>query len=106
MKIAGWLMLAIIPGYFVACAGVSARRSHAFESVEIGETRQAVIDAFGAPNVVEISGRPFRRHATHPCGSCAERLWFENRLGLDIEAWSVELDQKGRVMDKYHWVSP
>jgi hypothetical protein len=39
-------------------------------------------------------------------GACVERLWFENRLGLDIEAWSIELDRGSRVVHKAHWVSP
>lgn len=49
----------------------------------------------------------FARYASQPCGGdCAERLWFENRLSLDTEAWSVELDKSGRVIKKSRWISP
>lgn len=106
MKIIGWLVLAIIPAYFVACTGISARKSRAYDSIGFRDTRTAVIDAFGAPDVVEVPGKPFLRYATRPCGACAERLWFENGLTFGIEAWSVELDREGRVLETAHWVSP
>jgi hypothetical protein len=106
MKRIGWLFLGIVPAYIVACAGTSASGSHAFNSIQLGDSRQAVAAVFGVPSVVELPGQPFMRYASTPCVGCKERLWFENRLSLDIEAWSIELNFEDRVMKKSAWQSP
>jgi hypothetical protein len=106
MKGIGWLFLGIVPAYVVACAGTSASRSHAFNAIQLGDTRQAVVDVFGVPSVVELRGQPFLRYTSAPCVGCKERLWFENRLSLDTEAWSIELNFEDRVIKKYAWHSP
>lgn len=91
-----------------SCTYVSHVRNRAFESVQVGDAESKVIDLFGVqPSVREKPGALFARYATAPCTEpCAERLWFENRLSLDIEAWSVELDRDRRVIKKSRWVSP
>ncbi len=93
--------------YFSACTGISVRIADGYESVELGDTEEEVIRALGEPSVRESPGDMFLRYASHPCQEpCAERLWFENRLSLDIQAWSIELDEHRRVLDKAQWTSP
>jgi len=91
-----------------SCAMISHARNEAFEKIGVGQTRADVVKAFGvSPSFVEGAGVGFPRYASQPChGRCAERMWFENRLSMDMEAWSVELDGQGRVVEKTRWHSP
>ena len=93
------LIVFTIIGYVGGCAFLSRARDKAFDLVRVGDTESAVVDLFGvAPSVRERPGELFARYASKPCtNSCVERLWFENRLSLDTQAWSVEIDQGGRV---------
>lgn len=103
------LCVALVPTLYIStCSVISGRRAREFEGVTIGQTEQQVIGAFGQPSVREKSGdAPFRRYTAHPCEApCAERLWFENRMGMDLDAWSVEFSDDGKVIKKSHWVSP
>lgn len=99
---------AVIAGCIGACSYKSHVRNSAFAAVQIGDTEATVIARFGTqPSIREKPGTLFARYASQPCsGYCAERLWFENRLSIDTEAWSVELDNKGQVIKKSRWVSP
>lgn len=105
----GLIFIALVLVLYVStCSVISYRRARAFEGITIGQTEHQVIGTFGKPSVrEEIGGIPFRRYTAHPCEApCAERLWFENRLGMDLDAWSVELSGDGKVIKKSHWVSP
>jgi hypothetical protein len=83
------------------------KRQAAYDSVKIGDTADFVVAQFGDPSVKEGPEKPFFRYAAKKCEfPCTERLWFENRFALDIEAWSVSLGPDGRVVGKYHWLSP
>lgn len=106
------VVLLVIGAVFVASIGACSLKSYsrnsAFDAVQVGDAEATVIARFGTqPSVRERPGALFARYASQPCGGeCAERLWFENRLSLDTEAWSVELDKNGRVIEKSRWVSP
>lgn len=91
-----------------SCSFKSHARNSAFDAVQVGDTEATVIARFGTqPSVRERPGELFARYASQPCGGeCAERLWFENRLSFDTEAWSVELDRSSRVIKKSRWASP
>lgn len=107
MKISLWGGAGILMLYFSACTYVSAKKSAAFESVNAGDPEGVVIRALGEPSVREHPDVLFSRYASTACQEpCTERLWYENRLSFDIEAWSIELDSKRRVLDKTHWQSP
>ena len=107
MKTMGFLLLGVTILYLVSCSGISAIKSRAFDSVRPGDSRKAVVDVLGAPDVRELPEKLFARYASKPCGgACKERLWFENKLSLGIEAWSVDLDKNDRVIHKAHWHSP
>lgn len=88
-----------------ACNYISGARNAAYKAVQIGDAEAAVIERFGQPSVRETPELLFSRYASAPC-KCTERLWFENRLSLDTEAWSVELDSRRQVQGKTRWVSP
>ena len=106
-KVLLWLLLISPVLYVTSCMFVSGQRTTAFDAINVGDTRDIVIGRFGLPSHVERPGVMFTRYASHQCQSlCDERLWFENRLSLDTEAWSVELDKGGRVIKKSHWASP
>jgi hypothetical protein len=93
--------------YVATCLYVRAKREEAFNSVNAGETAASVVARFGTPSVREAPEKLFSRYASSGClPPCAERLWFENRLALDLEAWSVSIGSDGRVVEKYHWVFP
>lgn len=95
-------------GSIGACSYKSHMRNSAFDAVQVGDTEATVIARFGTqPSVRENPSSLFSRYASHPCsGECAERLWFENRLSLDTEAWSVELNKSRQVIKKSRWISP
>lgn len=99
---------AAILGSIGACSYKSHVRNSAFEAVNVGDTEENVISQFGSqPSVRETSNALFSRYASRPCsGECKERLWFENRLSFDTEAWSVEMDKNKRVVKKSRWTSP
>lgn len=99
---------AVVSGSIGACSYKSHIRHSAFQAVKIGDTEAVVISHFGTPPAVrETSDALFSRYASRPCsGECKERLWFENRLSLDTEAWSVELDKNNRVIKKSRWNLP
>jgi hypothetical protein len=107
----GWIaageMALIILSYVMTCSYVRTKRQSSYDSVKIGDTAEFVIGQLGIPSVRETPENQFLRYASKKCQMpCVERLWFENRLALDIEAWSVSLGNHGRVVEKYHWVSP
>ncbi|WLG47332.1 hypothetical protein [Pseudomonas sp. FP1740] len=106
-KILLWVLLLAITSYITSCIFISKQKSIAFEAINIGDTQGVVIGRLGMPSHVEKPSTLFTRYASHHCQHpCVERLWFENRLSFDIEAWSVELDEGGRVVKKAYWASP
>lgn len=102
------IVSSVIAASIGSCAFVSHTRNAAFESVQLGTSESDVLTLFGSkPSVREKPGVLFARYASEPCSaSCVERIWFENRLSLDTEAWSIELDQDKRAIKKSHWMSP
>lgn len=108
-NITGLAIIIFVPLlYVVSCTAVNAKRASGFENVKAGNTIQQVLADLGSPSVREKSGgAPFVRYASKPCTDpCAQRFWYENRLTMDTEAWSVDFNANGREIDKYHWVSP
>lgn len=104
-----WSLVFVPLLYMSTCSVISSKRARSFEAISIGDTRERVIFNFGtAPVVREKNGDdPFRRYTSYPCEApCVERFWFENRMGMDINAWSVEFDKNGKVIKKSHWLSP
>ena len=103
-----WIALLAIPiAYGASCSITSHTRTASFTRVHVGDPESAVLAAMGKPSVREPAGHLFPRYASYPCATpCVERLWYENRLSMDIEAWSVELDVDRRVVATTNWNSP
>lgn len=102
-----WMGLAVLLGYPLTAGYIRHERQTAFDLIAIGDSSDTVETTMGSPSVVNDRGTTFARYADTPCeGLCAERLWYENRLLLDIGAWSVDIGKDGKVTGKYHWMSP
>lgn len=106
-KIVLFGLLAVPVFYVSSCEFISKTGSHAFDAVNVGDTRASVVQIFGKPSHIEHPDLLYAAYAASPCKvPCVERLWFENRLSIGMEAWSVELDKSGRVVHKAYWMSP
>jgi hypothetical protein len=93
--------------YLAACMYVRTKRQDAFNSINLGDAENSVVARFGNPSVREGPENLFSRYSSTKCQApCIERLWFENRIVFDLEAWSVSLGSDRKVVEKYHWVSP
>ncbi|HGK7302584.1 hypothetical protein [Stenotrophomonas maltophilia] len=107
MRIILLAILTVFVLYVGSCTALSSSRSRTFDAVHPGDLRESVVQAFGKPDVVEIPGQPFTRYASAGCSApCAERLWYENRLSLDTQAWSFEINAAGVVIQGTRWTSP
>src|SRR3954465_6327587 len=94
---------AVVFAYGTAFAYIKLDRQWAYGAVKIGDAENVVIAKFGNPSVKDNAEKLFARYASSKCQSpCVERWWYENRLGLDIEAWSVSFDGDRKVIEKYH----
>lgn len=100
-------MAVVVLAFVGSCSYVSYERSVAFEKVNLSDTEEEVAAAFGGrPSYSERGASVFNRYATQPCRPpCDFRIWYENRLSLDTEAWSIGIDQDGRVVEKTRWTS-
>lgn len=89
------------------CQTMSEQKNKAFNAVNLDDTIDAVIQRLGRPSKIQHSLEPFGRYTSSKCeGACRERFWYENRICLDIQAWSIEFDGENKVIGKNHWVSP
>jgi hypothetical protein len=100
--------IALVPFLWIgALWHFNSNHARGFEGLRIGDPEVRVVALMGEPTHVEVRGEGFPRFADRACQApCERRLWYATRLNLDIEAWSVELDGSGRVVDTVHWVSP
>ncbi len=93
--------------YVPASIYISHQRDKAFDEVKLGDERNQVVALFESSFISENKDSPFSRYTSSACVEpCRERLWFENRLTLDTEAWSVEFGNDLRVIEKTRWSSP
>ena len=104
-------LLAVLVGapvlYISSCTWIKHSRTFSFESVNIGESLTETISKMGTPSHIDSGSEYFARYIDWPCkGPKCKRLWYENRLFLDIEAWAIQTDSAGHVIAKDHIVSP
>jgi hypothetical protein len=94
--------------YLGSCSYTAWSRQRAFDATQLGDSEVDIVRRFGtAPSERMDVGQPFSRYEDSGCKApCAVRLWYENRLFLDIEAWSLDLDNEGRVVRKYTYSAP
>lgn len=101
-------LLIIVPTLYVGgCSLKTARLQNRYDMISVGDSIDRVEKIFGPADVKETGQKPFLRYSSNAClDACSIRLWYENRMTLDIEAWSFDIDRNGRVIGKYNWVSP
>lgn len=93
--------------YMSSCTYISIVNGRAFDLVQTGDKKATVLAQFGSPSVQEGHGKAFARYSSVACTvPCVERLWFENKLILGVEAWSIDIGGDGRVVHTAHWVFP
>jgi hypothetical protein len=99
------IALAVI--FVASCSVQASHKTRALAQIAPGQSAQSVISRLGQPTRRELPSEPFLVYADHGCmAPCAVRLWWEWPLFRGIEAWSVELDSRQRVLRTVHWVSP
>lgn len=108
-RVKPWVVIVMLSPifYLSMCTYISTEHSHAFDSIQVGDNRAKVLSRFGSPSVSEKKDDSFVRYSSIGCTApCEERLWFENKMILGVEAWSIDLGVDGRVVHKAHWSSP
>lgn len=107
MKAFLFIVVALVVIYIGSCSAVSVTTTKKFDQIREGDSRVSVLESLGRADFVETEGERFTRYASVKCSQrCVERLWYENRLSLDTEAWSIEVDANGNVIHTAHWTSP
>ena len=84
-----------------------ARFETAFEQTTPGESLNTVLERFGPPSDVgaQVPTGESTRHP--PCqDKCFLRLWYMAPVVGGISPYSVDFDNRQRVVSKYHWHSP
>jgi hypothetical protein len=76
-----------------------------FERIAVGDTREQVVRLLGKPRRIEKCGEPFGNPGGKP-GCVEDYLYASPYAPLIPEYWSVSFDKNGRVIEKYHYVSP
>lgn len=100
-----FLVLAVI--LIASCSVQASVRTRALARIATGDGAPTVIALLGQPTRRELAGQPYLVYADRGCmDPCVVRLWWEWPLFRGIEAWSVELDSRQRVVSTVHWVSP
>ncbi|QWT22271.1 hypothetical protein KPL74_09710 [Bacillus sp. NP157] len=95
-----------------ATVAISYGQGRALEATRAGGTEAAARASFWFSPEVETADNAgpaarFIDSATRRCTSpCVRRLWWVHPVLRDIEAWSVDIDGDGKVVDSYHWTSP
>lgn len=103
-----WVVVMLPVLYISSCTVISHVHDHDFVHVKVGDTEPQVMAAMGSPSDEEkAGGRCVPQYGAPECVSpCVQRLWYLNRLSLVGEAWMIELDGQGRVVQTAYVVSP
>ena len=106
-SVVGLSVLIMLVCWPVAAVTIRHIREADFGDVNVGDSYETVLQKMGTPPKIDAQGETLVRYTPHPClAPCVKRLWYENRLMLDLEAWSISIDTSGKVVDKYEWMSP
>ena len=92
--------------YLATCFYINSRLSSGFVAVELGDSEEILVDKMGQPAIRTSTGVGVPRYGKGCEAPCATRWWYENRLMLDLTAWSVDIDASGKVIHKTLWSSP
>jgi len=90
-----------------SCSLVWHKNQKDFNTISLGESKEAVLSKMGKPSHIEKKEDSFHRYANDKCeNDCYERIWYEARWCMDLRAWSISLDKNERVIDKFDRASP
>jgi hypothetical protein len=99
------LVAAALVLWAIADIARASRIPKHFEQIAIGDSRDRVLELMGKPKTIEKCGEPFGGKTSNP--GCKEDYLFASPFAPFVpEYWSVSLDDSGRVINKYHYVSP
>ena len=107
-KVTGLSLTALVVLYVGSCTYNSEVGQRNFKGIRVGDSLDDVLQVMGEPAVTQVRGEDAPRgyDGTHCEASCSERIWYLNRMSLMGEAWSFEIDEKGRVHSAAYWISP
>jgi hypothetical protein len=104
-----WATSVVVAVSIGSCSYISAQYQRAFDKTAIGEAESAVIGRFGKPDARLSSGQQFPAYSSAPCNSpCVMSLWWEAPFPIPrgIEAWAVDFDANGQVVNKWYVLFP
>jgi hypothetical protein len=96
---------AVFAAYLAFLAYGDRKRDRGFRGLSEGATKEQVVAALGAPDDVRSGCRDLPTWMNRPIVGvpCAEEL--EYRAKLRPVFWTVGLDEQGRAIAKYRYVS-
>lgn len=104
-----WATFAVVAASIGSCLYISARYDRAFNKTSIGEPENAVIARFGNPDARLSTGQHFDAYSSSPCAApCTLSLWWEAPFPIPrgLEAWVVDFDSNGHVVNKWYVFFP
>jgi hypothetical protein len=104
-----WATSVVVAVSIGSCSYISAKYQRAFDKTAIGEAESVVIGRFGKPDARLSSGQQFPAYSSAPCNSpCVMSLWWEAPFPIPrgIEAWAVDFDANGHVVNKWYVLFP
>jgi hypothetical protein len=98
-------VVAVFAAYLAFLAYADRKREGGFRNLPEGATKEQVISMLGPPDDVRAGCRDLPTWMNRPIvgAECAEELEYRARLRPDF--WTVGLDEQGRAIAKYRYVS-
>ena len=107
-RFVGVALVAISIGVFSAIIWRATRCAGQFGAIGIGATRSDIERRIGSPSRITDCSTTFggyeRGEGDRAAPGCVTEYWYYAVWAP--EAWSFAFDSEGRLIDKYHWVSP
>lgn len=94
-----FIVIVALLAYPVRWSVRSHRFKSAFDTVQVGDSKDEVIKQFGQPDEIAPCFHP--RHETELDRMCAEEFWYYAFL----ERWGISFDKQGKVIYKNYNVS-
>ncbi len=85
-------------------------RARGYERVARGDSEERVVELLGTPDQTTgatdyVSWDDDYTTGSHD-GECVGEYWYRRPLTTCGEEWKVGFDAKGKVVSKYHYISP
>jgi hypothetical protein len=103
--------IAVIGTYLLAVVCIGWAQGHAINALAIGDTETRARELFWFTPGEETPAhtgpaRGWTTSGTRCTLPCVRRLWWVHPLLPDLEAWTVDLNDQGKVIASYRWSSP